>query len=504
MLLDARGNPIYTEIATIGGGRDVTRPYLDDSRALDPLDELLANRETTIRGYKTILRDPQVKSTFQQRRLAVVSRDWEVRPGGTKRQDRRAAEWLQEQLQHIGWDRVAEKMLFGVFFGYAVGELLYARDGQTVGLDGIRVRDRERFGFGQDFGLRLFTMNDQVRGEEMPDQKFWVFSTGADHDDDPYGLGLAHFLYWPVFFKKHGKAHWLKNLERWAQPVPHGKYPPGTPLHEQQKLLGALHSLQHDAGIITPDGMEVGLLEASRAGTADYNELQVDENAAISKVVLSQTMTTDAQSAGLGSSQADVHQDVAESVQRSDADLLVSSFCSSARYAPLKWLMDWNFPGAAMPEIHYEFDEPEDLNAAAERDQRLHAAGWTRTAQNQEETYGEGWERSTGEDESSRLGTEAEEAAPGQVEREVRFAERDDPAQTPERFAERLLDEQGVDDLMRPVEEMLASASTLEEFRQGLDLVFAEMDPESFGRAMQRALLTAELAGMYEVDREEV
>ncbi|MEO0558058.1 MAG: DUF935 family protein [Bacteroidota bacterium] len=521
MLYDANGNlirspstrstgPVYQELAPVGGGRDITRPYVDDLGILQPLDELLANRETTIKGYKRILRDPQVISTFQQRRLAITSREYEVTPGGTRRADKKAADWLREMMDGVGWERVADKMLFGTFYGYAVGELLYARDGQYVAVDKIRVRDRERFGFGPDFGLRMFTTSNQVEGEAMPGEKFWVFSTGSDHDDDPYGLGLAHYLYWPVFFKRNGKAAWLKNLERWAQPVPHGKYPPGTPPHEQQKLLMALHAIQHDAGVITPEGFEVALLEATRAGTPDYNVLEGNENDAISKVVLTQTMTTDAKSTGLGSTQADVQDEASERVQRSDAKLLTGSFCEDGAFGPgpLCWLTRWNHPNAAMPKIEYVFDEPEDENQMAERDQKLYQSGWQRTNESQEDAYGEGWVRREAQPVDELVpsvpeaGVTDKTIGRGAVEL-AEEAERYDPSETPDVLTERALAEADVDAMMEPVEELLASATSLEQVRDGLFALFGEMDASAFQAVLARALQTSELAGRYEIDQED-
>ena len=75
-------------------------------------------------------------------------------------------------------------------------------------IDKIKVRDRQRFGFDGFGNLRLKTFA-QPDGELLPDRKFWNFSTGADHDDEPYGLGLAHWLYWPVFFKRAGIQYWM-------------------------------------------------------------------------------------------------------------------------------------------------------------------------------------------------------------------------------------------------------------------------------------------------------
>jgi hypothetical protein len=55
----------------------------------------------------------------------------------------------------------------------------------------------------------------------MPERKFWTFSAGAATDDEPYGLGLGHFLYWPVFFKRNDIKFWLIFLEKFAAPNRH-------------------------------------------------------------------------------------------------------------------------------------------------------------------------------------------------------------------------------------------------------------------------------------------
>nr|WP_306670755.1 MULTISPECIES: DUF935 family protein [unclassified Endozoicomonas] len=81
------------------------------------------------------------------------------------------------------------------------------------------------------------------------------------------------------------------------------------------------------------------MIEAARSGTADYDVLCQRMDKAISKVILSQTMTTDD---GSSHSQAEVHQEVARSVIKSDADLV----CESLNQQVIKWLTEWNFPNA--------------------------------------------------------------------------------------------------------------------------------------------------------------
>ncbi|MDI2146662.1 phage portal protein family protein, partial [Pseudomonas aeruginosa] len=58
-----------------------------------------------------VLRDAQVKATWGQRQLAVVSKEWQVDAGGDRRIDKAAAEHLKQQLQNVGWDRITNGML---------------------------------------------------------------------------------------------------------------------------------------------------------------------------------------------------------------------------------------------------------------------------------------------------------------------------------------------------------------------------------------------------------
>lgn len=333
---------------------DLGRAFANEIR--QPDDDVLKRRSGAfLEAYKKLKRDDQIKSTLQQRRTAVVSRDWTVEPGASDAASRSAADWLRDMLEHVGWHRVARKMHWGLFYGYAVAELMYERDGAYIGVDAIKVRDRSRFRFGRDFELRLVGPRS-ILGEEMPARKFWVMSTGADHDDEVYGLGLAHFLYWPVYFKRNGVRIWLNTLETAARGAPYGTYPQGAPEEEQKKLLQALQIMKDGGAAIWPEGMGVDTLDLKSNLTSDNKELYNTMDRAISKIVLSQTLTTDAQSTGLGSTLGDVQQVVAEQVQQTDADLLTGSFCKGQPHfeGPLKWLMEWNFPDAEMPVFKYD------------------------------------------------------------------------------------------------------------------------------------------------------
>jgi phage gp29-like protein len=357
--------PNFDEIAKIT--RDLNYAYLQGYKRLISRDELLSLKGGgDLKLYETVAQDDQVKSCVQQRISAVISRDWGVEPGDDSKPAQQAAEFVEQELKNLQWDRINEKMLWGSFYGYSVGEIMWRR-GDKIGIDDIKVRNRRRFNFGTDLQPKLITLEDPL-GEDLPDQKFWHFCCGGDNDDDPYGRGLAHWLYWPTFFKRSDMRWWVTFLEKYAQPTRLGKYSPGASENDKDTLWQAMDAFGTNGKMMIPEGTMIELLEAARAGGADYQGMLDICNAAISKIVLSQTMTTDN---GSSESQANVHQDVKDDIVKADADLV----CSSFNEGPVKWLIDWNFPGVAYPRVWRQMDAAADLNAEADRDTKLQGLG---------------------------------------------------------------------------------------------------------------------------------
>ncbi|MBF0096374.1 MAG: DUF935 family protein [Magnetococcales bacterium] len=383
-MIEKTALPLYREVATTQDGRDVTRGYWSPLERLVPQDSVLRDKGGDYALYEEVLRDDQVASTFQQRRMAVTSAEWGVTPGGTDRQSVRAAAQLHAILERIGWDNVTEKMLYGVFYGYAVAECLWERDGQEVTLAALKVRKQRRFAFDMQGHLRLL-LPDNARGERVPERKFWHFCTGSDHDDEPYGLGLAHWLYWPVYFKRNGIKLWLIFMDKFGMPTAKGIYPATASEEEKRRLLAALQAIQSDSGIIVPEGMQIELIEASRGGQVHYEAFIDRMNAAIAKVVLSQTMTTDA--AG-GMYRSEVQKSVRNEVVRADADLICDTFNRSVAL----WLTAWNCPGARPPRVWRQIREESDLRPQAERDKIIYSMGFRPSLSYIRRTYGEGWE----------------------------------------------------------------------------------------------------------------
>lgn len=380
--------PEQNEIATSNEGRDITIAFIGALQEVQ--DTVLRRLGSNFEVYRELRRDGQVHSTFQQRRLALRSRPLIIEPGADDAASIAAADQLRLNLEQIAFDRSTGQMSWGAFYGYSVGECIWSiREGKAW-LARLKVRTPWRFRFDWDGQLRLLTRTSMLQGEPMPPAKFWTTSWGADNDDDPYGLGLAHQLYWPVFFKKQGLGFWLRALEKFGAPTGMGTYPSGTSPADQTKLLNAIHRMRMDGSIVVPEGTTVSLLEAVR-GTVDQSAFNRAMNAEISKIVLGQTMTTDD---GASLSQSEVHMEVREELTDADAEELCESFMAG----PARWLTAWNFPGAATPIIRRPAPEDEErsaklLTAKAGAVKAMRDAGYEPTNETTAALFGDGWAR---------------------------------------------------------------------------------------------------------------
>jgi phage gp29-like protein len=480
-------SPPTGELARAIGGRDITAGYLDQL-IRQPHDPILRARGFDLAVYEDLLRDDQVHATFQQRRLAVVSREWVVEAASERRADRKAAEFLEEQLDRLQFDDLTDKMLYGRFYGWAVAECLWARDGAQIVPAEIKVRRRERFRWDRDGKLRLL-LPGKPEGEIMPDGKFWTFSSGAATDDEPYGLGLGHFLYWPVFFKRNDIKFWLIFLEKFGTPTVVGTHPPGATEAERDTLLQAAAAVATDAAVTIPEGMALALLEATRGGTSTHEAMLAAMDRAIAKVVLSQTMTTDD---GSSLSQAQVHGEVRDEVVKADADLVCQSFARQVA----TWLTAWNFPGADVPRVWRRMEDEPDLKDLAERDELLSRIGWVPSEKLVREVYGEGYERKTQHPAPESPITQVDAPGPAAARPPAELAE-PAPADSIDALAEALADEW--EPVLEPVvgglRAALDEAPSLEAFRDRLPALIAGLDLNRLAERLARGRFASRLAG---------
>lgn len=364
-------------------GTAVAGKFVQLLQPTDPVLVVKGGRDYKL--YRETLRDDQCAATFNDRRLAVTSKEWVVDAASDAPLDVAAADFIRDELGRVGWDNITDKMLYARWYGHSVAECLYRIDGDLVRLDSIKVRDRGRFLYDNDGGVWL--LGDRGQWEPMPERKFWHVAVGADNDDEPFGLGLAHYCYWPVFFKRNGLKFWLVFVEKFGAPTAVGKIPGGKWDDEALKdaVLDSLLQFSTEAAIVVPQETTVELLEAARSGTGTYGDLYDKMDAALAKLIVGQTASSQGTPGRLGNEE--LQSQVRDDLVKADADLI----CDSFNRGPCAWLTEWNFPGANPPRVWRKVEPDEDLAEAAKTDKAIKELGFQPSEEYIKQRYGEHW-----------------------------------------------------------------------------------------------------------------
>ncbi len=465
------GTPDTNEIASIK--RDPLQPLF--SGLISPNDDTLATRGQGkgVKLYEEIERDPHVFACLHKRKMAVISRPWEVKAASDSAQDKRAAEIVKSQLDALNFDGTCLNLLDAINKGYAVGEVMWSPAPGEIVASEIRARDQRRFTFGEDYELRLKTQTDMLKGEPMPERKFVVHSVGAK-DGNPYGLGLGSKLFWPVWFKRQGITFWLTFLDKFGSPTAVGKYPAGTGLPDQQKLLDALSAISQDAGVTIPEGMQITLLEATRGGTAGYEQMCRYMDEQIAYCILGEAPNVKG-GGGQAASAAITRNEVRLELVQFDSDMLSATINKTL----VKWIAEYNVPSATPPTVWRKIVEAEDIKVRAERDQILFGMNLRPTTEYMAENY-PGWEM-------SKLPVDSGKA--------VAFAE----------VAASLTDQMDAestaawDAVMKHISDLVAKSDSIDALQTVLIDAYGTLPLEDLRKIMAQGFQLAVLAGMADV-----
>lgn len=439
-------------------------------------DTVLVSLGGELKNYAKLLRDDQVHSLLEQRQDALIAAEWEVVPGGEDSRDREAANFLRGQLMALNWDAITRRMHKGVLYGYSVAECIWGMDGNKITLDAVKVRKPWRFGFGKDGELKL-RVNAQTL--LMPERKFWIAVWGADDDDSPYGQGLGHALWWPVYLKRNGAKFWAAYLDKFGSPSVKSKYPAGATEKEKATALEAAKAFRNESAVAVPEGFDVELIEAAKNSGGSYEEFLKYWDGAIAKIILSQTGTTQQ---GQYSGTAEVLNDVKSELVKADADLLCESFNDTVA----TWLTEWNFPGAKTPQVWRKVPNTRREEAQRAADKGAYEIGLELTDDAINRRYGEDWKRRA--------------AAPVSVPSDSpAFAEpgRDEPDEIAEQL-ESVTNAAGTGMINMIRAELDAAIRAGEDFAAFSDRIaglYPVMDTAELAEALEGAVLAANLSG---------
>lgn len=339
-------------------------------------DDLIGKKGYAI--YDRMQQDAQIQACLTIKKLAVLSRGWEVHPASDDPADIRVADFVRFALEDMRGSitDVLMNALDAVAKGFSVMEINYRIIDREpwlgmIGLASIKSKDPSGFTFDTDEflnvrGLKKNTWTatpSSLTGEKvLPAEKFVIYSYNPRYES-PYGTSDLRAAY---------KHYWSKDvlmkfmnvyLEKYGSPTARGTYKRGTPKQAQEELLKVLAGIQKESAIVIPDDVQVELLEAQRGGEAGFLQALEWHDKQIAKAILCQTLVTD-EGVRVGSfALAKIHLDV---LKMCLAKLKRDLEEAVMREQVIRRLIDYNFADARCPNFNLGPLEDRDMEKLAD------------------------------------------------------------------------------------------------------------------------------------------
>ncbi len=469
--------------------------YMGVLRTNDPL--LLERGNGGVELYRDLRRDGKVFSGLQKRQLALVGKAWQAEPRDkNSAKGTQDAETLTAILKGIAFDRMCGELLEALLAGYAVAEIVWTiSDGMVVPARVIK-RAQRRFVYVQDdenspARLHLLTRENMLKGVPVPERKFIVHRVNPE-DDNPYGTGLGLQLFWPVFFKRKGIVAWNKLCDRFGSPTPHGKYPRNAGPKEKGTLADALRAMSNDGYLMTPEGMEIALLESKLSGNVTTQQQLCEYmDDWISEVLTGQEPARSGGGALAAASKE--RKDVRQDLTQADSDLLSETINETL----VAWICEYN--GLEPCHVYRNIKEEEDTKTQAEADKIICDMGFEMDENTVRAKYGEGWTKKTTPRQAYLLPTEV----PGQAT-PASFAEPGNTSSAEPDALDALIEEErsewrmAIDPLVEPIKALLEDAAkqglSASDLLDRLPELLPQLDTGPLASSLTRVAFAARLA----------
>jgi len=457
-------------------------------------------------------KDAHLFAEMGKRRLAIQSTDWHIEPPeNATAAEQRAADLVEQVLAELDITDLLWDISDAILHGFSALEYHW----QLV--DGINVPTMPVHRPQDWFRTRLADREDlrlrDISAEGSPLRPLnWILHKHKSRSGYITRAGLVRVLGWPFLLRALSTRDLAEFLEIYGIPLRLGKYPVGATNDEKRTLLNAVINIGHAAAGIIPEGMEIEFKEAAKAsaGGDPFHNLIRWAEGSISKAILGGTLTTTAESTGLGSNLGDVQNEVRGEIKASDCRQI--SRCIEMQF--IRPIVALNTTAARAPRFVFELDEPEDIKAMSEALPALATSGMRIPV----EWAHERLQIPMATDGQAVLGQAAAPPPPGSPAAP--------PAQPPGNPAAAALQPRGpgvrliadpapglTDRLateaagplrgwIEQIRDMAAAAESLEDLRDRLINAYGDLDSADMVAAMEAGFAAAEAAGRFDTSEE--
>jgi len=239
----------------------------------------LQNKKNGLNVYDKMLNDEAVKSNLKIRKETVLSGDNKVVPrDGTPQAKEQSdfIEWVFTDGLEGSFTDNQEEIISAYEYGFSLTEKVFELRNTPWGLKyvlkSLKTRPPHSIDFYTDGKGNITKIMQKTNfGQiELPQDKFIIYIHNPKFSNF-YGnsdLREAYRAWWSkdIMYK-------FRNIygERFTIPTLHGKYPKGTKKADKDDLLDMLDRLQAKTSFITPEDVEIAILEVKTAGQESYN-----------------------------------------------------------------------------------------------------------------------------------------------------------------------------------------------------------------------------------------
>lgn len=509
-ILDQHGQPIEYDLLT----EELAAPRLTSIRSTwhpSVANHLTPGRLAGVlqsasggnaRDYLTLAeemeeRDLHYASVLGTRKLAVSSLDLRVEAASDDATDIKRADALRELVETPEVGELLTHQVDALGKGYAVSEIMWDRSGRTWTPAEYKERDPRHFQFDRGTGRELRLLDDAAPVDGLPLAPYkFIVHLPRIRSGLPMRGGLARLAAVAYMCKAWTWRDWMAFADIFGLPMRVGKYGPGAKPEDIDKLIAAVANLGSDAAAAIPDSMRIEFQQAVQtAGAGDFfKNLAEWRDKQVSKGIIGQTMTADD---GASLAQAQVHQLVRLDILTADARALSNTLQRQL----VRPFIDLNFGPGRYPKLTLVVPKPEntqllvdaitklvplglEVEQSVVRDKLgipdpdkgavlLRAPTSTNTASNHERALN------------------AEQVLPPALTTPQRLVEQADQVIGP--AAEAWLAE---------VRGVVDRAASLDEVRDGLMNLQADLSLDDFAQGMREALNAAQMAGRYDILQE--
>lgn len=512
-LVDRWGNPLRRKLLTrdvagptLAGVRQPVAGYPGDGLTPVRLARILraADQNDPLAYFELAEqieeRDLHYVGVLGTRKRSVSQVDVTVEAASDSAEDERRAEMVRQWLDR---DELADEtfdMLDAIGKGLSWTEIVWDTSEGQFRPDRLEWRDPRWFTFDRDGTTPLLRGGEDGHGQDAPLPAFKFIRLAIKAKSGlPIRSGLARLAAWSWMFKAYTQRDWAIFTQTYGQPVRIGRFHAGATKEDKQTLFRAVANIAGDCAAIVPEEMKIEFVEAKNitAGSELYEKRADWLDRQISKAVLGQTNTTDAQAGGLGSGQANVHNDVREDIETADCKAL-SAVLNRDLIRP--WCDLEYGAGGPYPRLVIARPKQEDLKLLSESLAQLVPIGLRVRQSEIRDKFGLS-EPAEGEEVLRRPDPAAVPAAgqpglgePASLTLHQRQPGGDHPA---DRIALQLseLGQPAIEAMAGTIETMLERATDLGEFRTMLTAAYGELDARQLAEVLAGGMVAAHAAG---------